>query len=663
MASSSSSAQRIPVLTPRQAPEAANQKRKRGRPAAASRDGQSVSQRQLTLTNNGKLAETTGETSPGEVDEDRRPKKRGRPARSEPEPLPTPELLPVAEGAGGNGSAPLKRKRGWPRGGGDEEEHREEDRAVTKHAGKKRGRPPPSQESAQIAESKPAGAALTTTATGEESSPKRRGRPAKKGQKSVGTDKDGADEEADGENEAQTSKMHSGRGGKAKKPPQVPSQCSPKPVGAKKRTKHTAELGEGEDPGPARKGRDRRKITSGSEDAQTWDGPAAGEIPRRRKAMKASKDTSAPEDASTSSLRIAPTALPRSTKRRRPPVEETPVKKAAAMSSEKQVRRGRSSPTQANVPTADAQKPRGRRPKEQHPEEDDAQETEEPSRKGQSKAKFSQQKKGNQPLQSQPEDREASPDEAAPLFRQLTTRTRRVPREVIDAKWSPLEPASISSVGDLLHSASRPVLLRMTNLSRHAEANAALNAVSKRLRSKLSRGLPFPPATTAAKREDELQFERTVDGVHSLEAQLDPLLHGVALLRKEKERAQRELEREYKVLHSLGANARAVGKERRDQLRKMHGLVPHPKRDQENKVENLRLAKPAENRGGKTFVGLESDELKSLAGQVGSHMESMRSNLQQIEGVSPAIAESRAALKMALMPHLDPSSYEQVLLG
>lgn len=570
---------------------------------------------------------------------------------------------------GGEGNATPKRKRGRPRGGDKEEERREEDPAVAKPAPKKRGRPSLSQESAQTTKSKPAVATSAAAATEEEPSPKRRGRPAKKDQKSVGTEKDGVDEEADSENEAQASKPRSGRGGKARRSPQVPSQISLKPSGTRKRTKRTTEPGEGEDLGPARKGQDRRHVASGSADAQTQNDPAANEISRRRKAMNigrsASKNASAPEGVSSPSSSNAPTAPPKSKKRGRPSAEEAPAKEAAAMSREKQAKRGRPSLKGTNVPTADVPKPRGRRPKEQPPEGDDAQEeTQEPRRKGKDKAKSSQQKKGTRPLQSQPEDRAPSPDEAAPPpFRQLTTRTRRVPREVIDTKWSPLEPASISSVGDLLHSVSRPVLLRLTNLNRHTEATAALNAVSKRLRAKLSRGLPFPPATTAAKREDELQFERAVDGIQSLEAQLDPLLHGVALLKKEKERAQRELEREYKVLHSLGANARAVGKERRDQLRKMHDLAPRPQRDIESKVENLRQAEPAEDRGGKTFVGLESDELKSLAGQIGSHMETMRGNLQQIEGVVPAIAESRAALKMALMPHLDPSSYEQVLLG
>ena len=183
--------------------------------------------------------------------------------------------------------------------------------------------------------------------------------------------------------------------------------------------------------------------------------------------------------------------------------------------------------------------------------------------------------------------------------------------------------------------------------------------------------MPFPPPSTNSKREDELQFERTVDGIQSLEAQLDPLLHGVALLKEEKERAERELDRDYRTLNSLSANARSENRERRDRLRKMHVLVPEPPRHQKEKdakaaaLGDLAPRGPgAEGGGGKVFVGLEDDdELRGLAHQVGNHMESMRSNLQQVEGVAPAIAESRAALKMVLMPNLDPAAYEKVLLG
>jgi hypothetical protein len=245
-----------------------------------------------------------------------------------------------------------------------------------------------------------------------------------------------------------------------------------------------------------------------------------------------------------------------------------------------------------------------------------------------------------------------------------------VPRHVIENKWLPLDAPSVDNVTNLLHSASRPVLLRLNNARKHAQATAALNAISNRLRAKLTRGLPFPPATTSHRREDELEFERTVDGIHALEAQLDPLLHSVALLEKEKARAEKDLEQEYKVLNTLSANARSEARGRRDQLRKTHVLVPerepnkyddtHPADDGDELLGELR---PVEKGAGKTFADLKSDELKDLAARLANHMESMRGNLEQIEGIVPAIAETRAALKLALLPRLEQELLDQVLLG
>ena len=53
----------------------------------------------------------------------------------------------------------------------------------------------------------------------------------------------------------------------------------------------------------------------------------------------------------------------------------------------------------------------------------------------------------------------------------------------------------------------------------------------------------------------------------------------------------------------------------------------------------------------------------ALSQQIGSHMESMRSNLQQIEGVIPGIAKSKGALQAVLHRHLTPQQYDQALLG
>ena len=67
--------------------------------------------------------------------------------------------------------------------------------------------------------------------------------------------------------------------------------------------------------------------------------------------------------------------------------------------------------------------------------------------------------------------------------------------------------------------------------------------------------------------------------------------------------------------------------------------------------------------GADGLQDLQDEGLVGLGRQIGSHMESMRSNLGQIEGVVPAIARSRAALQGTLCEFLDAEQYEQVLLG
>lgn len=265
---------------------------------------------------------------------------------------------------------------------------------------------------------------------------------------------------------------------------------------------------------------------------------------------------------------------------------------------------------------------------------------------------------------SEAQDRSSSPDSAGspPRYRHLATRTRRVPRNVIESKWTPLEAPALSSVATLLQSTSRPVLLRINNQQRHSYATSALNAVSNRLRSKISRGLPFPPATTSTRREEEFEFERTISGIQNLESQLDPLLHSVELLRREKERAEKELDHEYKILSRLGANARAEARERRDQMRKMHVLVPE-KPPTPNSDDYTGGVETAAKGSGRAFAGLVDEELAGLAGQIANHMDSMRGNLQQIDGVVPAIAKSQGLLRAALQSHLDREQLETVILG
>lgn len=160
----------------------------------------------------------------------------------------------------------------------------------------------------------------------------------------------------------------------------------------------------------------------------------------------------------------------------------------------------------------------------------------------------------------------------------LTALTRHIPRATIASKWTPLSAPSIAAVSALLADSSRPVLHRLRDRDeRHAQAALILRTFASRLHSKLVRGMPFPPPTVPGPKgrkqpsstngggggggggghEVELDFEKTVDAVAGLERALDPLLHSLALLRREKEREERALERDYEALRRLEANARA----------------------------------------------------------------------------------------------------------
>ncbi|KAI1341716.1 CENP-Q, a CENPA-CAD centromere complex subunit-domain-containing protein [Xylariaceae sp. FL0016] len=421
---------------------------------------------------------------------------------------------------------------------------------------------------------------------------------------------------------------------------------------------------EAEGPEPARKGRPKkRKKTQPTPDEEVDDGGGTGPSPRPKKKtrMRPQKSTDELPGASGAEDDSGPVAQPK--KRGRPSLngQNTSAKQKSKPNP-------RERPQDAEE-VAEEGRPRRRR--RRSGQSDEASQQAQPNpRKRRRSLKDQEEQPGQTRSSSQESDSDASPVHHL----QLVPRTRRVPRHTIETKWDLLDDPSISLISSILSSSLRPVLLRLNNLTKHAHASSALNVASNRIRNKLTRGMPLPPATTSSKREDELDYERVVSGVQALEAQLDPLLHGVELLRREKERAESELEKEYRILHRLGANARAEAREKRGQKRKMHVLVPE-KGDEsthadhgdvdESKITGDVL--PADKAAGTVFAGLGDEagdvELKGLAGQIGNHMESMRGNLAQIDGIVPAIAQSRALLKTVLHPHLDREALDAVLLG
>lgn len=258
----------------------------------------------------------------------------------------------------------------------------------------------------------------------------------------------------------------------------------------------------------------------------------------------------------------------------------------------------------------------------------------------------------------------------------------------IAAKWSPLSGLSLPTATSILTLAQRPILQRTaTTRNRRTHATAALNLVSRRIERKLARGLPFPPASSTAstrRRADadggramELDFEAVLDGKQALDRQLQPAKHAVKLLKAEKDRMEKELEKDYEELRRLEANARAQTRERKDLFRKAHILAPTSwatikHQDTEfvtdkdegslkviTSITYILGLEPRTN----TRQDLVGMPLEPLVLQLAGHVDSIRGNLQQAEGVTPQLDRTKAALQDVLQRYLDADAYEHVLLG
>ncbi|KAH7627168.1 CENP-Q, a CENPA-CAD centromere complex subunit-domain-containing protein [Sordaria sp. MPI-SDFR-AT-0083] len=650
------------------APEISNQKRKRGRPPNASKTAEDASGRAeetTTTTRRPKPAEKMTQSEEAAGAPDQGAKKRGRPKK-------TLDIEPLEEEA--TPAVVEKQSKRGPKVA------REEPVAEEPPNPRKRVRPPkertedastdaPTEETRPRKRRRPSPAAEEPVEDGDHKKP--RGRPSKdtvkatekdlRRRKEVATVEEEPAQKEDvrrtkrSTNSSQQSSQTTQRGKENRRDPsedQENSRSSLREVSVSRGQNRTS---------PPRneqttKGRKGKKVAE-AEGADLKE-EAPKQQPRKGQAVPETEDAERHEAAQKKKRGPA----------HRPPNATITEKAVPAAAAKKQ--RAEKRPTkdsEANT-TGPAEKPRRR--KNAEPDDD-----EEP------------------PAQQQPKEPKEKPP-PVPNYRHLTSRTRQIPRSTIASKWSPLDAPSIAAVDSIIADASRPILFRLretrSDSSRHAHAQDILTTFASRLHRKLEKGMPFPPPSlpSASKEqprdvngehaaspghEAEFDFEKTVNAIQALERTLDPLLHSVALLKREKEKEEQELERAYRRLRTLETNARTQSRGWRERGKRDHVLAPGTRptgpgvaREREEEGEIELVKKPAEEgkTGGSVFKGIEGDEeLVKLAQQLGSHMESMRGNLEQIEGVVPAIEKTKGALQGVLQKYLDEKQHEQVVFG
>lgn len=248
--------------------------------------------------------------------------------------------------------------------------------------------------------------------------------------------------------------------------------------------------------------------------------------------------------------------------------------------------------TQAHHPVADGSekrsttrrgRPKASGPTTEEPDTGGPSEPRGPNREPVSKVLKKVKQKKEAPLKPRQDEVNGSSEEETELpFRHLQEVTQNVPRSMVASKWNRLDVPSINIVSSFLADAQRPVLFRLQNTNRRREhASAAMGVVTRRLRTKLIKGFPFPAPTVGASArakfgsyEDEFNFERTVDTMQNLENTLNPLLHSVDLLEKEIKKQEDALAKDYQSLHKLENNARSKTKEWREKAKREHALAP-----------------------------------------------------------------------------------------
>ncbi|KAK3490590.1 CENP-Q, a CENPA-CAD centromere complex subunit-domain-containing protein [Neurospora hispaniola] len=648
------------------APEIPNQKRKRGRPPNASKAGEDASGRaEETTTRRPKPTEEAQAGDAGGVS-NAGPKKRGRPKK-------TPHTEPQEEEP-----APAVVEKQSKRG----PKAREETVAEGPLNPKKRGRPPKDRTehvstNAPAEETRPRKRRRPTPAAEEpvedevqpdpEPTKRPRGRPSKDTGKATAKGLPGRKEVASIEEEpAQEEDVR--RSTRSTNP----SQHSSKPTqrGKENRRDPSAHLDNGrsslaevsafqaQNRMSPPQNKQTTKSRNGKKVAEAEDADVEEAAPtrqrRRGQTVPEVEDSERPEAARKNKRGPA----------HRPPnatIREKAVPAAAAKQQRAEKRSAKDSDTNTPGPT---EKPRRR--KNVGPDENEG-----------------------PPAQQQPKEPKEKPP-PVPKYRHLTSRTRQIPRSTIASKWSPLDPPSIAAVDSIIADAHRPILFSLretrSDSSRYAHAQDILTTFASRLHKKLEKGMPFPPPSipsvskqprdingepAGASHEAEFDFEKTVNAIQALERTLDPLLHSVALLKREKEKEEQELERAYRRLRTLETNARTQSRGWRERGKRDHVLAPGIRptgpgaaRDWEEEGE-IELVKPTDkDTSGSVFKEIEGDEeLVKVAQQLGSHMESMRGNLEQIEGVVPAMEKTKGALQGVLQKYLDDKQYDQVVFG
>ncbi|KAM3065276.1 hypothetical protein ACMFMG_004338 [Clarireedia jacksonii] len=569
-------------------------------------------------------------------------KKRGRPAGGSGE---VKDRITEGKAAAteGDGDAAVKRKRARPSLGGNGEEKQKTQ--VAEEGSKKRGRKPNAAAEAQSAERDAASLRKErqpqTDVEEDEDvrEPKRRARPSNKENEKPVAEDAGTEERS----------KKKGRPTKENEAPSVDQSAK------ELSKKHDKRDQENEDPLADRPAKERRRQPRAEHDENDDGAPAKQSKERRKKRQNHEVVESEGVESSQADRRSQEESAEVPAKGRKKRDEQITESSAQQVPSKAKKRVRISDASETIKPSSSKPKSKTSRPED----------TDEPRRKRKDKEDLEEQQpkpKRQRAEEQRNNQAEIEKPEKPPSYRHLAAVTRRVSRETIDAKWEPLPPGCLEKISNLLVDVQRPVVLQVRDERKKTQASTAIQMISRRLLSKVRKGMPFPKSTRT-NREDDFDFEKILDYNLALEARLTPVLHSNELLESELRKEEILLENEQKYLADLEVNAKDEALKRRQTARKAHPLLQSEESIPRKELDDILGLDADQSSSLATLDTSKYPDLEEIMKSISGHVGSIQSNLEQIEGIGEAMTKTKAAVQATLFNHLDREQYDDVVLG
>ncbi|KAI5304129.1 hypothetical protein KEM56_006816 [Ascosphaera pollenicola] len=252
-------------------------------------------------------------------------------------------------------------------------------------------------------------------------------------------------------------------------------------------------------------------------------------------------------------------------------------------------------------------------------------------------------------------DLDGDDDEEKTPYASLKPRVQYVSSRVIQNRWTALPDGVQEKVKELLHAIERPAISSATKweIDRNADGAAverkrmlAQNAITDMRRTLVKRlpDMAFPPNT----RDLDFDYEAALLENRNLEAHLATTTGSVDLQRAEIQREKALLAKETSQLNALKANAKSAAAERKRLAKKAHPKIRELENDHEPSHPTSAIGMFKISKDPLLCDIDENDsDLYPIIKQLRRHLESMRQNSLQVDGLKDAVGRAKAALDSA----------------